>query len=285
MKRLVTAGQAYVDVGFWGGAVRAMFRTCVRSRRGSVFPSLDPDGLELALKEIALFGAMMIVHAEDAHAVDRAASPRGDNYVNFLSSRPRGAENLAMPRSSNWRGGRVAGCSPVQLLPPPEPRGLWRVDAINTFGVSRVVSRCFAAFRVVTFRVSAGHRHICSGFGSRQLHRRWTGAQRPRGPLRSSRRRRRPSRPGRPTPRGRQEAPLRKSQMGYAPRTLAGVGVWRVCSSIRVFRETTTNRVRAIPLGADAQPRAWCRHHGRGRRLCHHRTARRFSFSRLRTTT
>ena len=74
------------------------------------FPPLDPEGLELALKEIASFGAMMIVHAEDANAIDRAASPRGDNYADFLSSRPRGAENLAIAESSNWRGGRVAGC-------------------------------------------------------------------------------------------------------------------------------------------------------------------------------
>ena len=110
VKRRVAADQAYVDVGFWGGAVpgnvpdlRGLhdagvfgFKCFLLHSGVDEFPPLDPDGLELALKEIASFGAMMIVHAEDAHAIDRAPSPRGDNYTDFLSSRPRGAENLAI---------------------------------------------------------------------------------------------------------------------------------------------------------------------------------------------
>ncbi|GAS89487.1 allantoinase AllB [Mycolicibacterium brisbanense] len=124
VKRRVAADQAYVDVGFWGGAVpgnvpdlRALhdagvfgFKCFLLHSGVDEFPPLDPDGLELALKEIASFGALMIVHAEDAHAIDRAASPGGDNYADFLSSRPRGAENLAIAEVielSRWTGCRV----------------------------------------------------------------------------------------------------------------------------------------------------------------------------------
>jgi len=45
------------------------------------------------------------------------------------------------------------------------------------FAYPQVVSRRFAYFRVVRFDVSAGQRHFCSGFDSRQLHheRPWSG--------------------------------------------------------------------------------------------------------------
>ena len=80
VKRRVAADQAYVDVGFWGGAVpgnvpdlRGLhdagvfgFKCFLLHSGVDEFPPLDPEGLELALKEIASFGAMMIVHAEDA---------------------------------------------------------------------------------------------------------------------------------------------------------------------------------------------------------------------------
>jgi hypothetical protein len=67
VKRRVAAGQVYVDVGFWGGAVpgnvpdlRALhdagvfgFKCFLLHSGVDEFPPLDPDGLELALKEIA----------------------------------------------------------------------------------------------------------------------------------------------------------------------------------------------------------------------------------------
>src|SRR6476646_3743072 len=103
IKRAVAAEKAYVDVGFWGGAVpgnvpdlRGLhdagvfgFKWFLLHSGVDEFPALSTEQLEQAAAELAAFGAMMIVHAEDAHAIDRAASPRGDNYVNFLSSRPR----------------------------------------------------------------------------------------------------------------------------------------------------------------------------------------------------
>jgi allantoinase len=42
------------------------------------------------------FGALMIVHAENSQAIDRAPSAQGERYRRFLASRPRGAENMAI---------------------------------------------------------------------------------------------------------------------------------------------------------------------------------------------
>ena len=124
IKRKTAAEQAFVDVGFWGGAVpgnvsqlRALhdagvfgFKCFLLHSGVDEFPPLDPDELELALREIASFGAMMIVHAEDARSIDRAPSPNGERYADFLASRPRGAENLAIAEVielARWTGCRV----------------------------------------------------------------------------------------------------------------------------------------------------------------------------------
>jgi allantoinase len=41
-------------------------------------------------------GALMIVHAENSRAIERAPHAQGTRYRRFLNSRPRGAENLAV---------------------------------------------------------------------------------------------------------------------------------------------------------------------------------------------
>lgn len=123
-KREVAREQAWVDVGFWGGAVpdnladlRSLHEAgvfgfkCFLLHSGvDEFPHLDADGLERALREVAGFGALMIVHAEDGPAIDRAVSPHGEDYDGFLRSRPRGAENLAIAQVielARWTGARV----------------------------------------------------------------------------------------------------------------------------------------------------------------------------------
>jgi allantoinase len=124
VKRKTARDQAYVDVGFWGGAVptnlgdlRGLhdagvfgFKCFLLHSGVDEFPPLEPEQLERALREIASFGAVMIVHAEDAHAIDRAPTPNGERYSDFLASRPRGAENLAIAQVielARWTGCRV----------------------------------------------------------------------------------------------------------------------------------------------------------------------------------
>ncbi|MDQ2789105.1 MAG: allantoinase AllB [Actinomycetota bacterium] len=123
-KRAAASAQVYVDVGFWGGAVpgnfsqlRALhdagvfgFKSFLLHSGVDEFPPLPLDELETVLVELAGFGTLLIVHAEDAQSIDRAAPPRGERYAGFLASRPRGAENLAIAwlvERARWTGAHV----------------------------------------------------------------------------------------------------------------------------------------------------------------------------------
>ncbi|MCR6484656.1 allantoinase AllB [Amycolatopsis sp. OK19-0408] len=110
VKRKAATGRVHVDVGFWGGAIpgnvtdlRGLHEAgvfgfkCFLLHSGvDEFPPLDPAGLDEALRELSSFDALMIVHAEDAHEIGSAPEPHGGRYVDFLQSRPRAAENLAI---------------------------------------------------------------------------------------------------------------------------------------------------------------------------------------------
>ncbi|TQL70550.1 allantoinase [Nocardioides albertanoniae] len=115
LKRRVAFGgpaesQAFVDVGFWGGAIpgnvpelRTLHQAgvsgfkCFLLHSGvDEFPPLDPEQLELAMREIGSFGGLLIVHAEDAHTIEHAPAAGGGTYDRFLRSRPRDAESLAV---------------------------------------------------------------------------------------------------------------------------------------------------------------------------------------------
>ncbi len=124
VKRAVAAENAYVDVGFWGGAIpgnRDRLRPlhdagvfgfkCFLLHSGvDEFPPLDPDELRADLQELRGFDGLMIVHAEDAEAIEHAPSAHGEAYGGFLHSRPRGAENVAIAHVielARWTGARV----------------------------------------------------------------------------------------------------------------------------------------------------------------------------------
>jgi allantoinase len=124
LKRKTAASQAYVDVGFWGGAIpgnlpelRTLHEAgvsgfkCFLLHSGvDEFPPLDAEQLEQAMREIRSFDGLLIVHAEDAHAIEHAPAAGGEAYERFLHSRPRGAENLAIAQVielARWTGCRV----------------------------------------------------------------------------------------------------------------------------------------------------------------------------------
>ncbi|MFD9947573.1 allantoinase AllB [Nonomuraea sp. NPDC059023] len=106
-KRAAAAGQCFVDVGFWGGAVpgnvkelrplheRGVFGfKCFLSPSGvEEFPPLSLDEVRRALAEIAAFDGLMIVHAEDPALL---TDPAGPGYPEFLGSRPGSAERSAV---------------------------------------------------------------------------------------------------------------------------------------------------------------------------------------------
>jgi allantoinase len=109
-KRVVARDQAYVDVGFWGGAVpgnvpelRAMhdagvfgFKCFLLHSGVDEFPHLSPRELREALAEAATFDGLVIVHAEDPDTIDGAPQPKGRAYAGFLGSRPKVAEERAI---------------------------------------------------------------------------------------------------------------------------------------------------------------------------------------------
>ncbi len=122
VKRKTAAGQSYVDVGFWGGAVPGNLADLAPLHDAGVFgfkcfllhsgvdefAPLDTAGLEAAMREIAGFDGLLIVHAEDAHAIDHAPEPHGGHYADFLASRPRDAENRAVRQLIDLS--RATGC-------------------------------------------------------------------------------------------------------------------------------------------------------------------------------
>lgn len=110
VKRKTAQNQAYVDVGFWGGAIPGNvpdlrplhdagvfgFKCFLLHSGVDEFPPLDHAQLQAAMREISAFDGLLIVHAEDAHRIDDAPPPHGATYLDFLHSRPRVAETEAV---------------------------------------------------------------------------------------------------------------------------------------------------------------------------------------------
>ncbi|MBA3265552.1 MAG: allantoinase AllB [Nocardioidaceae bacterium] len=110
VKREATKGKRHVDVGLWGGAVPSSLGTLRELHEAGVFgfkcfladsgveefPALDNDQLDQALAEVASFGGLLVVHAEDARIIERAPHKRGPRYADFLASRPAAAEIAAV---------------------------------------------------------------------------------------------------------------------------------------------------------------------------------------------
>lgn len=112
VKRATARGRVYTDVGFWGGAVPENLDRMAELHDAGVFgfkcflpPSgvdefgcLDYDQLADVMKTIAHLKALLIVHAEDPHAIEQAPAPHGRRYQDFLASRPPWAEHTAINR-------------------------------------------------------------------------------------------------------------------------------------------------------------------------------------------
>ena len=110
LKRAAARPSAFVDVGFWGGAVPGNlgdlaglheagvfgFKAFLADSGVPEFGLLDAAGLDAALAETARLGALLIVHAEDPGVLGAAPDPTGRRYAGFLASRPAAAEDTAI---------------------------------------------------------------------------------------------------------------------------------------------------------------------------------------------
>ncbi|PPH45517.1 allantoinase AllB [Rathayibacter sp. AY1C9] len=109
-KRAAAGPQAQVDVGFWGGAIPSNLGTlrelhdagvfgfkCFLSPSGvDEFPHLSREQLVEAMREIAAFDGLLIVHAEDPAELEASALEPGASYGEFVDSRPPASERNAI---------------------------------------------------------------------------------------------------------------------------------------------------------------------------------------------
>ncbi|GAA1237077.1 allantoinase AllB [Kitasatospora nipponensis] len=111
-KRGIAEGQAWVDLGFWGGAIPGNagdleplheagvfgFKSFLAPSGVDEFPHVEQADLEKALAEQARIGALAIIHAEDPAVLAAAPQHPGVHYRDFLASRPDDAEAAAVAR-------------------------------------------------------------------------------------------------------------------------------------------------------------------------------------------
>ncbi|WP_432936176.1 allantoinase AllB [Kribbella sp. CA-253562] len=153
LKRKTAERQAYVDVGFWGGAIPGNvaelrplhdagvfgFKCFLLHSGVDEFPALEPAGLEAAMREISAFDGLLIVHAEDAHRIESAPAASGPNYLGFLRSRPREAENAAVAAVVELA--RRTGCR-VHILHVSSAEVLPLIAAARRDGVRITAETC-----------------------------------------------------------------------------------------------------------------------------------------------
>ena len=109
-KQDAARGTVHTDIGFWGGAVpdslgglRSLhdagvvgFKCFLTPSGVEEFPELDETRLTAAMKEVAGFGGLLVVHAEDPRELARAPQRGGPGYADYLRSRPPASEEAAV---------------------------------------------------------------------------------------------------------------------------------------------------------------------------------------------
>ncbi len=155
IKRETAASQAWIDIGFWGGAVPGNVDQLAPLHEAGVFgfkcftlhsgvdefPAVSAEELLAAMREIASFGGLLIVHAEDAHVIESAPQSQfpSAHYTDFLASRPRDAENKAIAQVID--GAQQTGCR-VHILHVSSAEALPQIRAAKDDGVSITAETC-----------------------------------------------------------------------------------------------------------------------------------------------
>jgi len=110
IKQQAAAGQCHVDVGFWGGVIPGNLGDLAPLHRAGVlgfkcfladsgsddFPPVTDREMRDALGLLRDLDSPLLVHAENAEAVAAIPAATGPSYADYLASRPRGVENLAI---------------------------------------------------------------------------------------------------------------------------------------------------------------------------------------------
>ncbi|WP_245933412.1 allantoinase AllB [Arthrobacter livingstonensis] len=153
LKREAAAGQTFVNVGFWGGAIPGNtadlrplheegvfgFKCFLIHSGVDEFPHLESEEMERDLAEIGSFGSLLIVHAEDSRTIEEITAVPGRHYSDFLASRPRAAENAAIARVID--AARRTGAR-AHILHLSSAEGLPLIAAAKAEGLRITVETC-----------------------------------------------------------------------------------------------------------------------------------------------
>ncbi len=166
-KQRATEGQRFVDVGFWGGAVPSSlghlealydegvfgFKCFLLDSGVAEFAPLDSAGLDAAMKEVASFDGLLLVHAEDASTIDGAPPPSGRVYLDFVRSRPPAAEDCAIAEVLERA---AAHGTRVHILHLSNAASLPRLAQARADGVPVTVETCPHYLTLAAEEVAAG---------------------------------------------------------------------------------------------------------------------------------
>jgi allantoinase len=153
VKKQRAVDQAFVDVGFWGGAVPGNtadlrplhdagvfgFKCFLADSGVPEFGHLETDELRADLAELTAFGGLLIVHAEDPGTLEDAPQEPGRAYKDFLASRPAKAESTAIAAlidAARTTGGRA------HVLHLSDADSLPMIAAARAEGVRLTVETC-----------------------------------------------------------------------------------------------------------------------------------------------
>ncbi len=153
VKQEAARDQLMVDVGFWGGAVPGNVPDleplweagvfgfkCFLSPSGvDEFPPLDRSQFLAALREIARFDGLMIVHAEDGDVLDSTPAPGSRSYRDFVLSRPDESEIAAIQQVID--GARETGAR-VHVLHLSSAKALDIIADARAEGLRLTVETC-----------------------------------------------------------------------------------------------------------------------------------------------
>ncbi|MET0296094.1 MAG: allantoinase AllB [Microbacterium sp.] len=166
IKRAAAAASAYIDIGFWGGAVPDNLGElaplheagvygfkCFLSPSGvDEFPHLDRAQLGAAMEEIAALGSRIIVHAEDP-ALLHDHGALGLGYDAFLASRPAASEASAIDAviaEARRTGARA------HILHLSDAHSLPAIRAAKASGVALTVETCPHYLTIVAEEIPDG---------------------------------------------------------------------------------------------------------------------------------
>jgi allantoinase len=166
IKRSAAARSAYIDVGFWGGAVPGNLGAlaplhdagvfgfkCFLSPSGvDEFPHLDRAQFAAAMEEVAALGSRLIVHAEDP-ALLAPDGALGRGYDAFLASRPAASEASAIGAvigEARRTGARA------HILHLSDAHSLPAIRAAKAEGVALTVETCPHYLTIVAEEIPDG---------------------------------------------------------------------------------------------------------------------------------